>query len=240
MNQYCWFTSVFGLPKACRTRMLCTKNLGSPLQLMIHGWLVQQFGWALWFILDVAWLVDGHRISIRLLQLTAPSREKKGHLWLVYVHKSYFLRSLLIVLFHLDTMTKEKQPCLSSNKCNTRLFASPPMSLLETHRYWCYLLPWSLSIANRTIICEYLSFGNRTIKREWREYHLYYCLKFSSFFSFLGKILQIKLNMLFRSKKIPSSNFFSECILLWLCLMFSDWNLKYLFMPYFDWMPLLL
>jgi hypothetical protein len=44
------------------------------------------------------------------------------------------------------------------------------MSLLETSCYWGYLLPWSLSIANRTIICEYLSFRNRTIKREWREY----------------------------------------------------------------------
>ena len=86
----------------------------------------------------------------------------------------YSLRSLLIVLFHLDTITKEKQPCLSSNKCNTRFFTSPPMSLLETPRYWCYLLTWSLSIENMTIICEYLNFKNSTIKRKWREYYLLY------------------------------------------------------------------
>ena len=39
------------------------------------------------------------------------------------------------------------------------------MFLLETSCYWCYLLSWSLSIANRTIIYEYLNFGNKNIKR---------------------------------------------------------------------------
>ena len=57
------------------------------------------------------------------------------------------------------------------------------MSVLETPRYWCYLLAWSLSIANRTIICEYLSFGNRNIKREWREYHLARDCNIQTFYS---------------------------------------------------------
>lgn len=65
----------------------------------------------------------------------------------------YSIHSRLIVLFHLDTMTEESN--LAYHLINpTQELVSSPISLLGTSYYFCYLLPWSLSIVNRTTIYE--------------------------------------------------------------------------------------
>jgi hypothetical protein len=49
---------------------------------------------------------------------------------------------------------------------------SPPVFVLMIQYYLCHLLPRPTLMANRTIICKNLIFGNIPIKREWRECHI--------------------------------------------------------------------
>ena len=88
----------------------------------------------------------------------------------VYTPVLYSLHSLLIVLFHLDTIIKESNLTYHLINATQGFLVDPLMIFLGTPRYWCYLLLWFILIANRTIICEYLSFENGIIKKEWREY----------------------------------------------------------------------
>lgn len=91
----------------------------SQLWLVVRSCLILQFSWALRFILNIAWLIDGHRIGIRLLQFTEPWKEK-DKLWLVEqshsVDSTHFLSSSMWYYIS-EYKRRHLQELASRNQC---------------------------------------------------------------------------------------------------------------------------